>query len=110
MPFIPPVNFNSKITYDANLGRAFKLNSIYVQQQNFLEQNRITEDELKNDDYHLIDMGFNVSYKAFDFSFVVKNLFDQEYTDHLSRLKTTFEDFAVPNPGRDIVFNLKYKF
>ena len=110
LPFIPPVNFNTKISYDANLGGALKLNTIYLQQQNFLEQNRIAEEELKNEDYHLIDFGFNMSYKAYNFSFVVKNVFDQEYTDHLSRLKTTFEDFAVPNPGRDIVFNLKYNF
>ncbi len=110
LPFIPPVNFNTKIDYDVNLGKQLKLNSIYFQQQNFLEQNRIADEELKNEAYHLIDVGLNASYKDFKFSFVVKNLFDQEYTDHLSRLKTTFEDFAVPNPGRDIVFNLKYNF
>lgn len=110
LPFVPPVNFNTKITYEANLGGTLKLNSIYIQQQNFLEQNRIAEEELKNDDYHLIDFGFNLSYKAYNFSLVVKNVFDEAYTDHLSRLKTTFEDFAVPNPGRDIVFNLKYNF
>ena len=110
LPFIPPVNFNTKIIYDANLGGQLKLNNIYVQQQNFLEQNRIADEEIKNDDYHLIDIGFNLSYKAYSFSFVVKNIFDQEYTDHLSRLKTTFDGFAVPNPGRDIVFNLKYNF
>jgi len=110
LPFIPPVNFNSKITYDANLGKVFKLNNIYLQQQNFLEQNRIADEELKNDDYHLIDLGINASYKSFSFSLIAKNLFDQEYTDHLSTLKTAFEDFSVPNPGRDIVFNVKYNF
>ncbi len=110
LPFIPPVNFNTKISYAINAGKQLKLNSVYLQQQNFLEQNRIADNELKNNDYHLVDFGFNASYKAFNFSFAVKNIFDQQYTDHLSRLKTSFEDFTVPNPGRDIVFNLKYNF
>ena len=110
LPFIPPVNFNTKITYDLNYGKELTLNSIYLQQLNFLEQNRIADEEIANDDYHLINLGFDASYKAFDFSFTVKNIFDQEYTDHLSRLKTAFEDVVVPNPGRDIIFNLKYNF
>jgi len=53
---------------------------------------------------------FNASYKTFEFNFAVKNLFNKVYTDHLSRLKTLFDEVAIPNPGRDIVFNLKYKF
>ena len=110
LPFIPPVNFNTKITYDLHYGKELKLNSVYLQQLNFLEQNRIADEEIANDDYHLINLGFDASYKAFDFSFTVKNIFDQEYTDHLSRLKTAFEDVVVSNPGRDIVFNLKYNF
>lgn len=110
LPFIPPVNFNTKISYDISVGKQLKLNSVYLQQQNFLEQNRIADNELKNDDYHLVDFGFNASYKAISFSIAVKNIFDQEYTDHLSRLKTTYEGFSVPNTGRDIVFNLKYNF
>lgn len=110
LPFIPPVNFNSKVTYHLGLGKQLKLNSVFLQQQNFLEQNRIANEEIANDDYHLIGLGANISYKRFDFNIIAKNVFDVEYTDHLSRLKTTFENLVVPNPGRDIVFNLKYNF
>jgi len=112
LPFIPPVNFNTKITYDLNVGNQLRLNSIYFQQQNFLEQNRVADEELTNNDYHLVDAGFNASYKKFNFSFTVRNIFDIEYTDHLSRLKTAFAEsnLVVPNPGRDIVFNVNYNF
>ena len=110
LPLIPPVNFNTKIAYDFNYGKQLKLNSVYLQQQNFLEQNRVANQELKNGDYHLINLGFNASYDKFNFNFAIKNIFDISYTDHLSRLKDTFESFSVPNPGRDIVFNLKYNF
>ncbi len=110
LPFIPPVNFNTKLSYDLGLGKQLKLNSVYLQQQNFLEQNRITEEELANADYHLVNLGFNASYKRFNFNVVIKNLFDRNYTNHLSRLKTSFDNLIVPNPGRDIVFNLKYSF
>ncbi|WP_010520741.1 TonB-dependent receptor [Aquimarina agarivorans] len=110
LPLIPPVNFNTIIEYNVNLGKQLKLNSLFIQQQNFLEQNRVANNELKNDDYHLLAAGISTSFKNINLSVTAKNLFNQEYTDHLSRLKTSFDDFAVPNPGRDIVFNLKYNF
>lgn len=110
LPFIPPVNFNTRLSYDFNIGEALKLESAYVQMINSLEQNRIAQEELPNEAYTLINLGFNASYKTFEFNFAVKNLFNKVYTDHLSRLKTLFDEVAIPNPGRDIVFNLKYKF
>lgn len=112
LPFIPPVNFNTKFTYNLNVGNQLKLNTLYLQQQNFVEQNRVADDELRNNDYHLVDLGVTASYKKFNFSCSIKNIFDVEYTDHLSRLKTAFAEsnLVVPNPGRDIVFHLKYNF
>lgn len=110
LPFIPPVNFNSRVSYDFNVGKHVKLNSAYIQMLNYLEQNRIAQEELPNDAYTLINLGFNASYKRFDFNFAVKNIFNKIYTDHLSRLKTLFDDVAIPNPGSDVVFNLKYSF
>ena len=110
LPFIPPVNFNSKINYDFNIGNDFKLKNAFLQMQNFLEQNRIADQELPNEAYTLIDLGVAASYNKLQFSVTAKNIFDTVYTDHLSRLKTIFEDVAVPNQGRDIVFNLRYAF
>lgn len=112
LPFIPPVNFNTKFTYELHLGNQLKINTIYLQQQNFLEQNRVADNELKNNDYHLMNFGITGSYKKINFNCSVKNIFDIEYTNHLSRLKTSFAEsnLIIPNPGRDIVFNLNYNF
>lgn len=110
LPFIPPVNFNSKLSYDFNVGNKLKLESGYIQMINSLEQNRIAQEELPNAAYTLINLGFNASYQNFEFNFAVKNIFDKVYTDHLSRLKTLFDEVAIPNPGRDVVFNLNYRF
>ncbi len=110
LPFISPVNFNSKINYDFNLGRNIKLNSAYIQMQNFLRQDRIAIEELPNDAYTLLNAGLSLSIKKVSLNVTLKNIFDTIYTDHLSRLKTIFDDFAVPNQGRDIVFNLRYTF
>ena len=110
LPFIPPVNFNSRVSYDFNVGKQVKLHSAYIQMLNSLEQNRIAQEELPNDAYTLLNLGFNASYKKLDFNFAVKNIFNTIYTDHLSRLKTLFDDVAIPNPGSDVVFNLKYNF
>ena len=110
LPFIPPVNFNSKANYDFNIGTDFKLQSAYLQMQNFLAQNRIAQEELPNEAYTLIDLGIVASYNQLQFSITAKNIFDTVYTDHLSRLKTIFDDVAVPNQGRDIVLNVRYTF
>jgi len=110
LPLIPPVNFNSRVAYDFNLGTDFKLNTAYIQMQNYLNQNRVALEELPNDGYTLFNLGFGASYKKLQFDFTVKNLFDKEYTDHLSLLKTFIDGFILPNPGRDFVFNLTYNF
>ena len=99
LPFIPPVNFNSRVNYDFNIGTDFKLKSAYLQMQNFLSQNRIAQEELPNQAYTLIDLGIVASYNQLQFSITAKNIFDTVYTDHLSRLKTIFDDVAVPNQG-----------
>ena len=64
---------------------------------NSLEQNRIAQEELPNDAYTLINLGFNASYQGFNFDFAVKNIFNTIYTDHLSRLKTLFDDISIHN-------------
>ncbi|AXT18482.1 TonB-dependent receptor [Flavobacteriaceae bacterium AU392] len=110
LPLIPPVNFNSRLSYDFNIGKSLKLNSGYIQVLNSLEQNRVTQEELPNDAYTLVNLGFSATYNSFQFNFTVKNLFDTVYTDHLSLLKTFIDGFVIPNPGRDIVMNLKYNF
>ncbi|WP_394750179.1 TonB-dependent receptor [Spongiimicrobium salis] len=111
LPLITPVNFNSRVQYDVNLGRRFKLNTLFLQMQNYLDQNRVSEFELPNEAYTLINLGIQASYnKNIRFGFTVKNIFDTSYVDHLSRLKTIFEDAPVPNPGRDFTFNLRYNF
>ncbi|MFS4455120.1 TonB-dependent receptor [Maribacter sp. 2304DJ31-5] len=110
LPFIPPVNFNSRLNYDFNIGNDWKLHSVYLQMQNYLRQDRIAQEELPNDAYTLINLGIGASYKKVAINFTIKNIFDTVYTDHLSRLKTIFEDVAIPNQGRDVVFNLRYTF
>ncbi len=110
LPFIPPVNFNSRINYDFNMGKNRILKKAYLQLQNFLRQDRIAAEELPNEAYTLLNAGLGLSYKNVTLNFTLKNIFDTVYTDHLSRLKTIFDDLAIPNQGRDIVFNLRYTF
>jgi len=110
LPLIPPVNFNSRISYDFNLGGDLKLHNGYVQMVNFLDQNRVSQFELPNEAYTLFNLGLRFTYKRYDLNLGVKNIFNTVYVDHLSRLKTLFEDFALPNPGRDFTFALKARF
>ncbi len=110
LPLITPVNVNSRIAYELGIGNEFKLNSAYLQVQNYLSQNRVSEFELPNEAYTLVNLGFNATYKSFAFDFTVKNLFNVNYVDHLSRLKTVFEEVIIPNQGRDFTFTLNARF
>ena len=110
LPLIPPVNFNTRATYNFGWGSVFKLESGFIQVVNFLEQNRVGQFELENDDYILLNAGVSASFRQFQFSVTAKNIFDTSYVDHLSRLKTIFENNPIPNPGRDVTFNVRYNF
>jgi iron complex outermembrane receptor protein len=53
-------------------------------------------------------MGANLSFEKINIgmNLSVNNLFDETYISHLSVLKTDL----IPNPGRNIVLGLNFKF
>ena len=87
----------------------FKINSISLHHTYKFEQNSIAQYEEVTDSYSVINLqiGGNVS-ENLKYTFGIQNLFNAEYTPHISRIRGVAG--GVPNPGRSININLKYEF
>ncbi len=96
LPLIPANRWRS--TARAEWANQF-LNSVFITYQYTASQNRAGLFETSSPSYGLIDVGLSLSiHKNVTASLGVTNLFDTNYIDHLSRLKS----LEVPNIGRNI--------
>jgi iron complex outermembrane receptor protein len=101
LPFIPQNRINNTIKVDFKSGNKLNLNSISTQYIYFFDQNSVAPYETTSSAYQLINIGCNGSISSkntIEYSFGINNLFNIQYIDHLSRLKT----YEIPNPGRNI--------
>jgi iron complex outermembrane receptor protein len=101
LPFIPQNRINNTIKVDFKSGNKLNLNSISTQYIYFFDQNSVAPYETTSTTYQLINIGCNGSISSkntIEYSFGINNLFNIQYIDHLSRLKT----YEIPNPGRNI--------
>jgi iron complex outermembrane receptor protein len=96
LPLIPANRWRS--TAMAEWTNQF-LNSVFITYQYTASQNRAGLFETSSPSYGLMDVGLSLSiHKNVTASLGVTNLFDTNYIDHLSRLKS----LEVPNIGRNI--------
>ena len=82
----------------------FSLYNVYS-----FKQENIIEYEIPTQSYNLINVElFFKPFKNIDMVLGVANLFNTEYTPHLSRIKEV--GGGVPNQGRSYNINFKYEF
>lgn len=101
LPMIPPFSSAAGLQYSLNR-ISFGANVRYS-----AKQNRVAQFELPTDAHTLVDLNAQYRFSSANnllhtFSFGVQNLLNQEYSNHLSRLKEIF-----PEPG--ISFNVLYR-
>jgi iron complex outermembrane receptor protein len=70
------------------------------------EQDHIDENEIPSADYMLLHAGAGVNFKSLRFLLTCRNLTNQLYYDHLSRLKY----FGLYDMGRNIILNVGWQF
>jgi len=108
LSLIPQARLNTLLKFEFE-GKFKKIiQSVALQHQYFFRQDRTTLLETASVDYHLINVGINgkVGVKhVFNWSMGVKNLLNQSYINHLSRLK----NIGVYNPGRNLYVALTYE-
>ena len=89
-----------------------KFNELYAALvlDSFLEQNKVSLNETATPAYNLLHlrMGANLSLEKLNIGMNLSfnNVLDETYISHLSVLKADL----IPNPGRNIVLGLNFKF
>lgn len=113
LPLIPQTRFNSTMRFEFKSQGKVQLENLSVQHLYFLEQNRVVSYESKSPAYQLIHVGANLKLDVktpISLKFGIRNLLNEAYIDHLSRLK----NIGLEAPGRTYYvgarINLKHKY
>jgi iron complex outermembrane receptor protein len=105
LPFIAPLTFNQVFTANISSNYSFEIDFLAK-----AKQSRISQFEEETDGYSLLNLSGNWKTSFLDndlnIFWSIDNVFDKEYMDHLSRLKTA----GIHEMGRNISIGLKYNF
>ncbi|MFN4233198.1 MAG: TonB-dependent receptor [Bacteroidia bacterium] len=106
LPLIPQTRFNSTLRFELNTKGLIQIENLSIQHLYFLEQNRVATYESASAAYQLFhaSASFKINFKnPIYIRTGVKNIFNEVYIDHLSRLK----NIGLEHPGRNIFVSLK---
>lgn len=110
LPLIPATNINTTIKVEFSLQSKFRVKDIFIQDIYKFEQDRASSFETITPAYNLINIGLNMEIETnnqpIEINAGIKNLFNIDYIDHLSR----FKQMDIPNPGINLYIGLKVKF
>lgn len=109
LPLIPQTRFNSTLRFELNTKGIIQVENLSIQHLYFFEQNRVTLYESASPHYQLLHASISFKINLSNPIFIktgVKNIFNESYIDHLSRLK----NIGLENPGRNIFISVKYLF
>ena len=105
LPFISPLTFNQ--VFNIDFGNDYSLEIDFIAKA---KQGRVSLFEEKTDGYTLLNLSgvweTELLGNDLDVFWSVDNVFDKEYYDHLSRLKTA----GIHEMGRNISVGIKYNF
>ena len=108
--FTPANKIKTKINFDLDIyNLPIGLKSLSLFHLYAFKQDNVVSYESNSDSYSILNVELLFEPLS-DFSviFGVKNMFNKEYTPHLSRIKEIAG--GVPEPGRSFNFSLKYDF
>ncbi len=108
LPLIPANNWNNTIRTEFKIKNWLENGFASLNVSTTFNQENVSGFETKSNGYTLLNLGFGGKLKlgktVFDLNLNANNLLDNEYTAHLSRLKTD----GIPNMGRNIVLGLNF--
>ena len=104
LPMIAPLTFRQDFTIELN-ENILELDVLYKS-----KQDNISEFESSTDSYFTVNLSgshkVNIAENSLNIFWSVNNLLNQEYFDHLSRLK----NLEIHEMGRNIAVGLNYNF
>lgn len=109
LPLIPQsrIRGSAQFMLESLFKTKFCIKDIVVQYNYLFDQNRVTPYETPTKAYQLLDLGVNMLGRwktPLEFGIGVKNLFNENYIDHLSRLK----NIGLSQPGRSFYVRIGY--
>ena len=107
--FIPQPRFQTQLKYEFNKGKMVKFKEVVLQHVWMGDQSRVAFYELPSKQFQLLDIALHFTFgnkESYDLNIGCKNLFNETYIDHLSRLK----NIQMPGPGRNFYLSFKYNF
>ena len=110
LPLIPATKWNTSLKVEFTSKKPVRMENVYVENVYKFAQNRVGQFETTTPGYNLVNMGFNMALgsgsRPFEINGGVKNIFNTEYIDHLSR----FKPMGIPNPGINFFLGIKMGF
>lgn len=109
LSMIPQGRVKTQLKYVFEMNSWARLKDIVVQHSYIMPQRLVAPLERTSVDYHLIDLGLNLELgkkKPILIGAGVKNVLDQNYVDHLSRLRI----YDLSGPGRNIYLKVTLEF
>lgn len=107
LPLIPANTLNNTIRVEFEKD-GFKNGFAFVRYSNTFDQSNVSEFETSTGSYNLLSAGIGGTVKLFkkdlDISIAANNITNEEFVNHLSRLKSD----GILNIGRNISFGLNY--
>lgn len=105
---IPPQRLQTSLKYSFDGGQHFQITELNVMHTYIAAQHQVAFMETPSAAYHLIDaaVAFEFSRKSsWQFRLGVRNVLNERYIDHLSRLK----NIQMPAPGRNMYVSIQYR-
>ncbi len=110
LPLIPQNRINTQVKIEFDSDRKFRITDVVIQHSIYFDQNRIGIFETATSSYNLLHAGLNMEIdtkgQALLLNVGVKNVLNENYVDHLSRLK----QIGLTMPGINFYVGLKYNF
>ncbi len=106
---LPQPRIQTQVRYAFDKKNKIKIKEIFVQHAWLGEQSKVAFYELASKQYNLIDIGINFCFgkkSSIETGIGCKNVLNERYIDHLSRLK----NIQMPGSGRNFYLNIKYTF
>lgn len=109
LPLIPQNRINTQIKIEFGGDRNFRITDVVIQHSYHFDQNRTGFFETSTPAYNLLHAGVNMRLEKkypLTFQLGVKNILNENYFDHLSRLK----QIGLEMPGINFYLGIKYNF
>lgn len=107
LPMIPQNRINTYLKLSFKMKSKIQLNQVVLQHSYYFKQENIAFYETASKDYNLVNFAFNFkidSKNPFFIDIALKNIFNENYINHLSRLK----DIDLANQGFNLLISVKW--